>query len=202
MIEINYDIKIDEEEFFHQLDKAEKFHGHLCGGMFTGVKMAMVAQKLMGYESFPDKDLIVVAEIDRCLTDAIMSVTGCRAGKRSMKIKDYGKFAATFCSLASKDAVRLVQNPDAFDYIESTAEKRGVHRKDKKNMGQIYLEYPWPEHFGVKALTKEFVESDLPGKPWAIVPCDHCHENVMDHRHIAFEGGNICIPCHELQKNK
>ena len=42
---------------------------------------------------------MVFVEIDRCTTDAIMALTGCRPGKRSMKIRDYGKMAATFINL-------------------------------------------------------------------------------------------------------
>ena len=43
------------------------------------------------------KKLIVFVEIDRCATDAIESVTGCRMGKRTSKFRDYGIMAATFC---------------------------------------------------------------------------------------------------------
>ena len=38
-------------------------------------------------------------EIDRCATDAIAVVTGCRLGKRALKFRDFGKMAATFCDL-------------------------------------------------------------------------------------------------------
>ena len=41
-------------------------------------------------------------------SDAILSVTGCHPGKRSMKILDYGKMAATFINLETGKAVRVV----------------------------------------------------------------------------------------------
>jgi formylmethanofuran dehydrogenase subunit E len=58
--------------------------------------MAMLACKLLGIdEPIRDKPLIVYAEIDRCMTDEIAAVTGCRLGKRTLKHIDYGKCACT-----------------------------------------------------------------------------------------------------------
>ena len=37
---------------------------------------------------------ITYVEIDRCATDAIAVVTGCRLGKRALKFVDFGKVAA------------------------------------------------------------------------------------------------------------
>ena len=46
------------------------------------------------------KRLVTYVEIDRCATDAIALVTGCRLGKRALKFRDWGKMAATFVDLA------------------------------------------------------------------------------------------------------
>src|SRR3954466_2061810 len=45
------------------------------------------------------KRLVTFVEIDRCATDAIGVVTGCRVGKRALKLRDWGKMAATFVDL-------------------------------------------------------------------------------------------------------
>ena len=80
--------------FEEDLSRAIAFHGHLCGGQLTGVRMARYALKYFGIED-PDhyRDLIVYVECDRCLTDAIMVVTGCHPGKRRMKCLDFGNNA-------------------------------------------------------------------------------------------------------------
>ncbi len=52
-------------------------------------------------ESKDRKRLVTFIEIDRCATDAIAVVTGCRLGKRAIKFRDWGKMAATFVDLAS-----------------------------------------------------------------------------------------------------
>src|SRR5881227_1385903 len=54
------------------------------------------------------KRLVTFVEIDRCATDAVPIVTGCRLGKRALKFRDFGKVAATFCDLQTDRAVRVV----------------------------------------------------------------------------------------------
>lgn len=70
--------------------------------------MARYALKHFGIED-PDhyRDLIVYVECDRCLTDAIMVVTGCHPGKRRMKVMDFGKQAATFYDLNRNEAIPI-----------------------------------------------------------------------------------------------
>jgi formylmethanofuran dehydrogenase subunit E len=53
-----------------------------------------------------NKNLIVYTEIDRCMTDAVQTVTGCSLGHGSLKYVDYGRFAAAFVNLDTGRAVR------------------------------------------------------------------------------------------------
>ena len=72
-------------------------HGHLSPGQVLGVRMAMTGCRAVGIDDPKNtRDLIVYAEIDRCATDAIRSVTGCKLGKRTLRFLDYGKMAALF----------------------------------------------------------------------------------------------------------
>src|SRR5712692_3668508 len=90
---------------------AGQAHGHMCAGQILGLRMALYGVKLLGLEDPAGKDrkrLITFVEIDRCATDAIPVVTGCRLGKRALKFRDFGKVAATFCDLQQDRAVRVV----------------------------------------------------------------------------------------------
>src|SRR6195952_4520350 len=92
------------------LKEAEIAHGHLCAGQILGVRMAMLGCERLGIEEPKGKDrkrLVTFVEIDRCATDAIAVVTGCRLGKRALKFRDWGKMAATFLDLQSGKAVRV-----------------------------------------------------------------------------------------------
>src|SRR5712675_911200 len=88
------------------LDLATVAHGHLCAGQVLGVRMAMLGLKKLNIEDPKGKDrkrLVTFVEIDRCATDAVAVVTGCRLGKRALKFRDWGKMAATFVDLGLKD---------------------------------------------------------------------------------------------------
>src|SRR6201985_1549192 len=85
-------------------------HGHLCAGQILGLRMAIFGLELLGIEEPEGKDrkrLVTFVEIDRCATDAVGVVTGCRLGKRALKFRDWGKMAATFIDVASGKAIRV-----------------------------------------------------------------------------------------------
>jgi formylmethanofuran dehydrogenase subunit E len=70
------------------LRDTERAHGHLCAGQVLGVRMAMLRLEKLGSEGAHGKDrkrLVPFVEIDRCATDAVAVVTGCRLGKGGNK---------------------------------------------------------------------------------------------------------------------
>src|SRR3954467_14675381 len=96
--------------FEELLKEAEIAHGHLCAGQILGVRMAMHGLEKLGIDDPRGQDrkrLVTFVEIDRCATDAIGVVTGCRLGKRALKFRDWGKMAATFVDLEKNHAVRV-----------------------------------------------------------------------------------------------
>ena len=81
--------------FEEYLELARIAHGHLCAGQILGVRMAMYGVSLLGLEDPQERDrkrLVTFVEIDRCATDAIGVVTGCRLGKRALKFRDWGRW--------------------------------------------------------------------------------------------------------------
>jgi formylmethanofuran dehydrogenase subunit E len=97
--------------------EAEVAHGHLCAGQILGVRLALFGLAKLGIDDPRGKDrkrLVTFVEIDRCATDAIAVVTGCRLGKRALKFRDWGKMAATFVDLSAK-----VSAPEALHTRES-----------------------------------------------------------------------------------
>src|SRR3981189_2511173 len=90
--------------------EAEQAHGHLCAGQVLGVRLAMLGLQQLGIEDPSGKDrkrLVTFVEIDRCATDAVAVVTGCRLGKRALKFRDWGKMAATFVDVNNGKAIRV-----------------------------------------------------------------------------------------------
>src|SRR6202030_2873676 len=94
------------------LRDAGQAHGHLCAGQVLGVRLAMLGLVKLGSDdpSGNKKDrkrLVTFVEIDRCATDAVAVVTGCRLGKRALKFRDWGKVAATFVDVSTGKAIRI-----------------------------------------------------------------------------------------------
>src|SRR5437764_12394647 len=99
------------KQFDEYVMVAEQAHGHICAGQILGLRLAIYGMKLLGLDDPTGADrkrLVTFVEIDRCATDAIPVVTGCRLGKRALKFRDFGKVAATFCDLKEDRAVRVV----------------------------------------------------------------------------------------------
>src|SRR3982074_357118 len=117
------------------LREAEKAHGHLCAGQVLGVRLAMLGLEKLGLADPQGKDrkrLVTFVEIDRCATDAIGVVTGCRLGKRALKFRDWGKMAATFIDLPSDRALRIAARESSKDLA------RALHPEiENKNQQQM-----------------------------------------------------------------
>ena len=186
----------DQENFEKLLEDSVAFHGHLCPGQVIGVRMSMLGLRLIGIEEPKGADrkkLYVIVEIDRCATDAIQSVTGCRLGKRTMGFKDFGIMAATFVNLETSAAVRIVAREEA----RSLAAQHNVHILDKREQQlQAYKIMDDDELFTVYHVEINLSEADLPGKPMSRVVCDSCGEWVQDNREITNEDATLCKSCH------
>jgi len=160
------------------LTLAAQSHGHMCPGQVLGVRMAMLGLKQLGIDEPADfrKRLLTVVEIDRCATDAVSLVTGCRLGKRSMKFLDYGKVAATFVDLETGHAIRVVARDDS--RLKAKEMFRGTNSGQMANSYKQQLEaykiMSEEELFTVQEVRVKLKPEDLPGGPHSRVRCEQC----------------------------
>ena len=187
--------KKHKKDFEKLLDISVKIHGHLCPGQVLGVRMSMHGLNLIGIADPKGKDrknLIVYVEIDRCATDAIQSVTGCSLGKRSLKLLDYGKMAATFVNLKTDKAIRLLAKEES----KSRAKNYFPDIEDKyKCQLEAYKVMPDEELFEWHEVKVKIPEEDMPGRPIRRVKCEKCGEHVQDNRDVNVEGKMLCKAC-------
>jgi formylmethanofuran dehydrogenase subunit E len=174
---------------------AAQAHGHLCAGQILGLRMAIHGLNLLGLDDPTGKDrkrLVSIVEIDRCLTDAIGVVTGCRLGKRALKFRDFGKTAATFCDLQENRAVRIVAR-------ESSKERaRALYPEIAgKNQQQMlaYREMQDEELFTIEWVRVTLGAEDLPGYKAPRAVCAQCGESVSFRREVLREGRTLCRAC-------
>ncbi len=179
------------------LRKAEVAHGHLCAGQVLGVRMALLGLERLGIADpygADRKRLVTYVEIDRCATDAIGMVTGCRLGRRSLKFRDWGKMAATFVDLASERAIRIV----ALDSSRETALRLYPHLESEKHKQmQAYRELPPEELFREQWVRARVAQAEMPGYRAERILCSRCGEGVNFGRFIEAGGDRLCLSCAE-----
>src|SRR5215469_3684649 len=157
---------------------AEQAHGHLCAGQILGLRMALYGVNLLGMTDPAGADrkrLVTYIEIDRCATDAIPIVTGCRLGKRALKFRDFGKVAATFCDLHGGRAVRLVARDDAKARAQELYPE--IRNKNQQQM-RAYRELSDEDLFESRWVRVAIGPEDLPGYKAARVECAQCGESI------------------------
>ena len=174
---------------------AEQAHGHLCAGQILGLRMALYAMNLL---SLPDpagadrKRLVTFVEIDRCVTDAIPVVTGCRLGKRALKFRDFGKVAATFCDLREDRAVRIIAREGARDRARELYP--AIESRNQQQM-RAYRDMPDDDLFEIQWVRVALAPEDIPGYKAPRVICDQCHEAVSFKREVRRDGLVLCRAC-------
>jgi len=186
------------------IHEAERAHGHLCAGQILGVRLAMLGLAKLGIDDPRGKDrkrLVTFVEIDRCATDAIGVVTGCRLGKRALKFRDWGKMAATFVDLAA----RLADDGDNWYRAIRVAAKesskqraREMHPEiENKNQQQMlaYRELPDDDLFTTEWVKVELVPEEFPGYKSDRIVCSACGEGINFHRELHRDGRILCRCC-------
>jgi len=187
------------------LREAEQAHGHLCAGQVLGVRLAMLGLEKLGIEDPRGKDrkrLVTFVEIDRCATDAIAVVTGCRLGKRALKFRDWGKMAATFVDLNPKDlGIKDVSNGKAIRIAAKESSKalaRAMHPEiENKNQQQMLAYREMSED---DLLTKQWVKVELPAEEFPgykgeRIVCAECGEGINFRREVLRDGLVLCRAC-------
>lgn len=177
------------------LDDAAVAHGHLCAGQVLGVRMAMLGLKKLGLEDPEGKDrkrIVTFVEIDRCATDAVMVVTGCRLGKRALKFRDWGKVAATFVDVETGKAVRIAAKES------SKGLARSLHPEiQDKNQQQMlaYREMSDEDMFQTQWVQVELPPEEFPGYKGERITCSECGEGVNFRREVRRDGKILCRAC-------
>ena len=183
------------KSFDEYVTLAEQAHGHICAGQILGLRMALYGLKLLSLDDPTGRDrkrLVTFIEIDRCATDAIPVVTGCRLGKRALKFRDFGKVAATFCDLEADRAVRVV----ARDSSKQRAAEMfpAIDNRNAREM-RAYRELADEELFGFEWVRVRLGPEEFPGYKGARAVCAECGEGINFKREVVRDGRVLCKAC-------
>jgi formylmethanofuran dehydrogenase subunit E len=183
------------ESFDALLQKAEIAHGHMCAGQILGVRMSLLGLNNLGIEDPLGSDrkrLVSYVEIDRCATDAIAMVTGCRLGKRTLKFRDWGKMAATFVDLSTAIGVRIVALENSRDLARQLHPE--IESRSAQQM-QAYRELNDDQLFRLERVRVKVHPQELPGYKTERVLCDRCGEGINFGRFEEVDGERLCLTC-------
>ncbi len=138
------------------------------------------------------KRLVTFVEIDRCATDAVGVVTGCRLGKRALKFRDWGKMAATFVDVTAGKAIRVAAKES------SKALAREMHPEiENRNQQQMlaYREMSDDDLFTTQWVKVDLPPEEFPGYKGERIVCENCGEGVNFRRETRQDGKILCRAC-------
>lgn len=168
-------------------------HAHLCPRQVLGVRMGMLAAQYLQL-ALPqnDKRLLTLVEADGCFSDGIAAATGCFVGRRTLRVMDYGKIAATFVDTHTNRAVRLTPRSAARDLAARYA-------PEATNSWEAYL-YGYQRLPDEELLEVQRVELITPlaqiiSTPEAKTVCALCGEEIFNEREVLRDDLTICQSC-------
>lgn len=168
-------------------------HHHLCPRQVLGVRMGLAGSRWLDLPvPQTDKRMLVVVETDGCVIDGLAVATGCRVGRRTIRVLDFGKVAATFVDTQTGQAVRLVPRSSARQQAQEYA-------PEAKSRWEAYLlgyqRMPEEELLQLRPVTLTLSLEKLLSKEGYRVECEKCGEEISNEREIIQNGQLLCRAC-------
>jgi formylmethanofuran dehydrogenase subunit E len=172
---------------------ADQHQGRLCPRQVLGARMGMLAGQIFPLD-LPqrDKRMVALIETDGCFTDGVAVATGCRVGRRTMFVFDYGKTAVTFVDTHTGKALRVRPHP-------SGRERASLYAPDQPDSWHAqlfgYQVMPDDELLIVETVRLNLSLETLISQPGYRVVCSRCGEEIMNERELVHGDTILCKPC-------
>lgn len=175
------------------LESSAALHRHLCPRQVLGIRMGLMAGELLALElPQQNKRLLTIVETDGCFSDGVAVATNCWVGRRTMRVEDYGKVAATFVDTQTGQAWRIAPHADARTQAASYA-------PEAKNRWQAML-LGYQRMPAAALLVAQRVElltpiGEIISRAGQRVRCDRCGEEIINEREVLVDGETLCRAC-------
>jgi formylmethanofuran dehydrogenase subunit E len=175
------------------MEQSSARHHHLCPRQVLGVRMGMCAAEALGLDlPQTDKRLFTFMETDGCALDGVSVATGCWVGRRTMRVMDFGKMAATFVDTHTDRAIRIRPHPEVRRSVERYAPRA-------ENHWHAYLEayqvMPLDRLLVVQSVHLTISMRDIISLEDARAICARCGEEIFNEREIYLDGQILCRSC-------
>jgi formylmethanofuran dehydrogenase subunit E len=175
------------------LEETEQRHRHLCPRQVLGVRMGMYVATLFDL-SLPqtDKRLIAFVETDGCFCDGLSVASGCWMGRRTMRLEDEGKIAATFVDTITKRTLRVRPRINVRQRAAEFAPNVSG-RWQTQLVG--YQHMPDDELFDVQMVQLRTPIDEIVSMPGKRTNCTRCGEEIINEREVMVAGRLLCRTC-------
>ncbi len=174
------------------LEVSGAMHRHVCPRQVLGARMGLLAGLALGLElPRSDKRLLVLTETDGCFADGLSVATGCWLGRRTMRLIDYGKVAATFIDTRSSVAVRIAPHTKA----RANAKALYPHLSKWQAYLEGYKTLPDEDLLVLQAVSLTFSLEQMISQAGARVTCEQCLEEILNQRQVLQDGRVFCQSC-------
>ena len=175
------------------LEESAALHKHLCPRQVLGIRMGMLAGDILGLDlPQANKRLLTIVETDGCGADGIAVATNCWVGRRTLRIEDYGKMAATFVDTQTERAVRIAPKREARQQVAPYAPETN-QRWQAQLLG--YQRMPAEMMFSVQEVCLTSSLAAILSKPGRRVVCQTCGEEIMNEREVIVGRKKYCRAC-------
>lgn len=175
------------------LEQSSALHRHLCPRQVLGVRIGMLAGKMLDI-ALPqtDKRVLAFVETDGCFASGVSVASGCWLGRRTMRLMDYGKIAATFVDTQTDTAIRIIPQ---IDIRQRVRDSRPAGTKRWDAYLEAYQQMPDEELLTTKEVQLKIDIPALISFAGKRVICQQCGEEVINEREVLKEGRLLCSSC-------
>lgn len=158
-----------------------------------GVRTGLLAGRLFDLPlPQPEKRLLAISETDGCFVDGLSAATGCYVGRRTLRIEDFGKTAATFVDTLTEQAARIAPRDDVRELAWEYA-PRAKNHWEAQLIGYRHI----PDELLLRC---QWVELTVPvkqiiGQAGRRVSCEICGEEIINQREVVRAGMLLCKTC-------
>ncbi len=180
------------------LEESARRHQHLCPRQVLGVRLALHGLALLGLRPpagrfrNQEKRLLVFVETDGCGADGVAVATDCAVGRRTLRVVDYGKLAATLVDTVTGRAIRVAPAANArrraLQAVPQAPGRWHAYLKAYQIMPDEQLLVARPVQLA-DSLAK------ILSRPDTRTACALCGEEILNEREQVVNGQVLCRYC-------
>ena len=189
------------QQLLHDLvEESAARHKHVCPRQVLGARIGLRGLRALGlmdetystrYEN-GRKNLLTIVESDGCGLDGVAVATDCHVGRRTLRVMDYGKMAATLIDVKKETAVRISPQPNIRQLARTYAPDA---RSRWHSFLEAYYIIPDDELLRVESIVLSKTIEEILSKPRLRVDCAACGEEIVNEREVMVNGRYLCLPC-------